>query len=304
MAPRTINQLHPLSTPVALIFTFTAFLASIHITTARSLNPTLNRRILFEQGRIWDNTVPYLTRTCKLGLYTGRNSGIVVAGKFLPTSKNYESWEGFPLGPSYDPETNQVTLISEEQKSSVCHSIPVEIGGKLASNGVEQIYLSGYCFCLFYHDTMCQDVAAPNMLVKNTVSTDLGDAWKNKIKSFSCRKYSSWISFTHCGLWFSAGDGDTFHVEYNGSDIDEWTGRGPCESISPVVFKHWIINGCTCSFYTDFECRHRILLDGNAGWVQRENMSIFGDQGIKSFRCDLPYAPAMAVPDSYFEKGD
>ncbi|KAF3223249.1 hypothetical protein TWF192_010467 [Orbilia oligospora] len=298
-----ISTLLFLSTHVALILPLSALLTPIYLTTASSLNPTLHRRILFPQGKIWDATVPFLTRACKLGIYTGPNSGVMIAGKFLPTSQKYDSWEGFPLGSNYDPETNQVTLISEKQRSSVCHNIADEIGGKLEKNGVQQIYMAGYCYCLFYHDKSCQDAVEPNMLVRNKVSTSLGDDWKEKIKSFSCKKYSTWIFFTSCNLWFSPGGNDTFHFEYTQSNIDEWTGKGPCESISPAVFRHWIINGCTCSFYTDLDCKSRILLDGHSGWVQRENMTILGKQEIKSFRCDLPYAPAMVVPNSYFEKG-
>ncbi|KAK6505626.1 hypothetical protein TWF481_007517 [Arthrobotrys musiformis] len=292
----------------ALISIISSFLAQIRPDTAISLKPTLHRRILFEQGKIWDNTTPYLTRACKLGLYTKHNTGIEIAGKFLPTSSRYEAWEGYPLGPNYDPETNQQTLISERQQSSTCRNVPGEIGGKLAENGIEQIFMSGYCYCLFYKDESCRDNSVPSLLMRNKVSNALGDDWSGNIKSFTCKKYSHWLSFVGCKLWFSDGGGPdppekSEYVQQTGWDIDEWTGKGPCRSISPIVMKHWTISGCTCNFYTDSECEKRILLDGHAGWVRRENMTIFGDQGVMSYRCDLPYAPPFAVPNSFFEKG-
>ncbi|KAK6335968.1 hypothetical protein TWF730_003342 [Orbilia blumenaviensis] len=267
-----------------------------------------------DEGKIWDQTLPLLSRVCKLGLYTKPNHGIWFGNIFHPVSSWYGAWEGFPLGDTYDPDTSNETL-STEYTRATCHNIEEEIGGKLVQTGMKQLYVSGYCFCLFYRNKGCVDDSP--MVGRNVVANRLPYGWENEVRSFKCQKYSNWDVFTGCDINYSNtyregekqippdGEKGIYHAKrFEQKDFDEWTGKGKCMTVDPVTLVQWSIKGCTCSFYTDTECKANALVDGHMGLVEREEIKDLMGLKILSYRCDIPYTSGIIVPNSYFEIGD
>ncbi|KAK6532888.1 hypothetical protein TWF281_007059 [Arthrobotrys megalospora] len=278
-------------------------LAQIHQTTAIPHNSTLHRRSL-EQGNIWQTETPFLTRACKLGLYSQAGNTNSISGTFA-------KWEGYPLGMDYDNPVD----------NNKCHSIPAEIGDPLARYGVWQWYISGYCFCVLFRDDKCGDNPSPpnwsNLVLQGDWSFKPDN--RGNYNSFQCRRrfgnfsFGTYRTYPKCTVEYSNGGR---HGGFDPIDgIDQWihgaqefgqdglnkTGVGPCISGFEFTLRQWKIKSCTCHFYTDDKCETPPLLtDGNGGEVSREGFEGFGNQKIRSLRCDAPYAPRL-VPQDAFE---
>ncbi|KAK6335933.1 hypothetical protein TWF730_003309 [Orbilia blumenaviensis] len=176
---------------------------------------------------------------------------------------------------------------------------------------IKALFVQGYCTCVFYADENCgrRLFDVQNRFLTET-PPEIGIPSPDPAYSFGCAENIGFHDFSGCSINISNGGDDEkrynewdgvnqtvkFSAELKHKDISPVTGQGKCTAITidgveGLSMRSWVVSMCTCHFYTDSECKKRLITDGNRGTREVKQFQGAGlQQKIRSFRCDLPWS--------------
>ncbi|KAK6540902.1 hypothetical protein TWF694_008286 [Orbilia ellipsospora] len=234
------------------------------------------------------NNLSHGGNVCEMGLYQDLDFG-----------NSQHSWQGYPLGPSFD---------SWQKYSGLCISMN-DLWAPLAQV-VNSYIVTGWCDCTFFSDFSCQN----NIFsVYNRQDSDLPKDGPNanQIASYQCTFTNHLERFSYGEIWLS-NDGDRSVYLSDGVPNDapqqittgihqsdligtDRNGVTSCNVINtPFFLVQYKVIGVTCEVFKSNDCNGNSLLLtlGNAGYTEEDAYVYPSNQPlarIGSYRCWAPF---------------
>ncbi|KAK6540982.1 hypothetical protein TWF694_008363 [Orbilia ellipsospora] len=160
-------------------------------------------------------------------------------------------------------------------------------------NTVSSYRVTGYCECDFFDDPGCNNFrfSAFNR-EDNSLNTNGPD--NDNLESVRCRTTNHAEQVQNCALNFFANSNHIIiHDLIDAKNPEDWSaaaGISGCRVFPPgtPLISNMRIEGCTCIFYDDVDCRgNQILWVGNGGVT--DQYDVLEDAKLKSYRCWAPW---------------